>query len=77
MVLGEWFVELGRIVVPSSSGSSGVWLDPEDEGTGHTATQCLVPKDQNLLTSTFANLGSPLTYILPPFVIFGTENTVR
>jgi hypothetical protein len=35
MVLGEWF---GRIVVPSASGSSGVWLDPEDEDTSDTAT---------------------------------------
>jgi len=27
MVLRKWFVVFGRIVVPSSSGSSGVWLD--------------------------------------------------
>jgi len=66
MVLGEWFVVLGRTVVPSSSRSSGVWLDPEDEGSGHTATQCLVPKDLNLPTSTFGNLGSPLTYFYLP-----------
>lgn len=67
----------GRIVLPSSSGSRGVWLDPEDEGTSHTMTQCLVPKDLNPPTSTFGNLGSPLTCILPSFVIFVTENTVR
>jgi len=76
MVLGEWLVVLGRIVVPSDSGSSGVWLDPEGEGTSHTVTQCLVPKDLNLPTSTIGNLGSPLPYISPPFVISVTENTV-
>jgi hypothetical protein len=38
MVLGEWFMVFGRIVVPSASGFSGVWLDPEDEDTSDTAT---------------------------------------
>jgi hypothetical protein len=53
MVLGQWFVVFGRIVVPSSSVSIGVCLDPEDDGTSHTATQCRIPKDLNLPTSTF------------------------
>jgi hypothetical protein len=44
MVLGKWFAVFGRIVVPSSSVSIGVCLDPDDDGTGHTATQCPIPK---------------------------------
>ena len=65
----------GRIVVPSSSLSSGVCLDPEDDGTSHTATQCPIPKDLNLPTSTFGNLDSPSVYILPSCVIFVTESS--
>jgi hypothetical protein len=61
MVLGEWFAVLGRIVVPSSLGSRVVWLDPEDEGTSHTATQCLIPKGLNLPTNTVGNLDSPFS----------------
>jgi len=75
-VLGEWFVVFGRIVVPSSSVSSGVWLDPEDDGVGHTATQCPVTEDLNLPTVTFANLYSPSAYILTFCVIFVTEVNV-
>jgi hypothetical protein len=72
-VLDKWFAVFGRIVVPSSWVSSAVWLDPEDDGTGHTATQCPIPKDLNLPTSTFGNLGSPLAYILLFCVISVTE----
>ena len=38
--------------MPSSSVSSGMCLDPADDGTSHTAAQRLVPKDLNLPTST-------------------------
>ena len=75
MVLGEWFAVFGRIIVPSSSVSSGVCLDPEDDGTSQTATQCPIPKDLNLPTSTFGNLDSPSVYILPSCVIFVTESS--
>jgi len=75
-VLGEWFVVFGRIVVSSSSVSSGVWLDPEDDGVGHTATQCPITKDLNLPTVTFANLYSPSACILTFCVIFVTEVNV-
>ena len=65
MVLGERFAVFERIILPSSSVSSGVCLDPEDDGTSHTATQCLIPNGFNLPTSTFGNLDSPSAYILP------------
>jgi hypothetical protein len=62
-------------VVPSSSVSSGVCLDPEDEGASHTATQCPIPKDLNIPTSTFGKLDFPSVYILHSCVTFLAESS--
>ena len=56
--------------------SSGVWLDPEDDGIGHTATQCPITNDLNLPTVTVANWYSSSAYILNFCVIFETEVNV-